>query len=304
MGGTPMDVAVALGILVSELASDEFRNEVLTFESTPQWHRIPSDCSLKHKVRNLKRAPWGGSTNFAAALEAILQRCIKNRLSPDQVPDLIVFSDMQFDSADGGSGGFTDAVDRIRRNFYVAGMQAIGQPYPMPTITFWNLRGTTQGFVTQADRPGVRMLSGYSPALFKLVVEGGEDEALAATTAEGGEGGDEAAAEGGAAVRRPMVTPYQTLRKAIDDTAYDLVRAVVLEAGQGPFAGATASLDEATRSLLAYVRQEPEARQLKRKREEAAEEEKGEEAGGDGDDCEGSGAAAAAAEEVAAAEAE
>lgn len=54
---------------------------------------------LQEKVATLRRAAWGGSTNFEAAMDLIARVVEANRLLPEDIPDLIVFSDMQFDTA-------------------------------------------------------------------------------------------------------------------------------------------------------------------------------------------------------------
>merc|ERR1712196_739643 len=101
MAGVPMEVSIALGLLVSDLADAPFKHRVLTFESQPRWHKIPATSSPVEQIRNLQRAPWGGSTNFAAAMDLLLAACVEGNVAAEDVPDLIVFSDMQFDQANG-----------------------------------------------------------------------------------------------------------------------------------------------------------------------------------------------------------
>merc|ERR1712093_429031 len=102
MSGTPMEVSIALGLLVSDLADEPFKHRVLAFESQPRWHRIPSTSSPVEQIRNLQQAPWGGSTNFQKAMDLLLQACVDGNVDKEDVPDLIVFSDMQFDQAHEG----------------------------------------------------------------------------------------------------------------------------------------------------------------------------------------------------------
>ena len=47
----------------------------------------------------MQRSPWGSNTNFEMAMEKILQVAVEAKLNPENIPDLIVFSDMQFDVA-------------------------------------------------------------------------------------------------------------------------------------------------------------------------------------------------------------
>ena len=173
MGGTPMEAAIALGILVSELSHAAFRHRALTFESRPSWVDLSGSAKIADKVRCLEAAPWGGSTDFKAACEMILQAAQAARLKPDEVPDLIVFSDMQFDQAHGGGrGSWETHHERLTRRFAEVGRAVCGEPYAAPRIIYWNLRGDTAGFPVAADAPNTQMLSGFSPSLLKLVLSG------------------------------------------------------------------------------------------------------------------------------------
>lgn len=221
MSGTPMEVAVALGILVSELAAPAFRDRFLTFSARPTWHNLSGCGNLIDKVNSTRRAPWGGNTNFELALNQILDVVVKNKLAPEDIPDLIVFSDMQFDMAN-GRGNWDTAHQRLVKKFRDAGMRVCGKPYDPPTIIYWNLRGNTRGHAAQANTPGVRMLSGYSPSLLKLLLSGEDlDKEV------------EVVLDNGTVVKKKQeITPYETFRKAVDDPLYDLVRAVLVKVGE------------------------------------------------------------------------
>lgn len=248
MHGTPMQVAIALGIMVSQLSHPHFRHRFLTFESQPQWVDLSGCEGVVEKVQKTAEAGWGGSTDFAAACEMILEAAVAAKLSPGEVPDLIVFSDMQFNQACGayddsyystpycsywggyGSYGrcsrgvtWETHLERLTRRFHEAGMQICGQPYAPPRVIFWNLRGDTVGFPCQADAPNTQMISGFSSSLLQLVLAGQD------LTAEEVVGSD------GKPVREGP-TPYETLRKALDDPQYDAVRVAVAEEAEGPLA--------------------------------------------------------------------
>jgi len=225
MSGTPMEVAIALGILVSELTAPAFANRMLTFESQPNWVKLEDGASIAEKVRATQSAPWGGSTNFEKALEKILEVCVSAKLHPSQIPDMIVFSDMQFDAAAGYGDRWETQYERIVRRFAESGVQVCGEPWPAPQITFWNLRGNTHGFPASADQPGVKMLSGFSPALLKLVLEGGEEEEEV-----------EVMVDGEKQTKKVKATPLHTLRKCLDDGQYDPVRKVLSASEEGALA--------------------------------------------------------------------
>ena len=96
---------------------------------------------------------------------------------------LFVLSDMQFNIADKG-GNFMTNYEVIKSKYASAG-------YPMPAIVFWNLRGKTGDFPVNAMENGVSMVSGFSQDLLKAVVNGKD------------------------------MSPYGTMRSAIDDERYD-----------------------------------------------------------------------------------
>lgn len=240
MHGEPLEAAVGLGLLTSELAQPAFRGRVITFESEPQWCSVDTALPFSERVALLQDAPWGNNTNFVAALELILEVCVSARIPADDVPDLIVYSDMQFDEAGEQDDDWCTMHEYIEGRFHDAGIQAVGEPYPVPTITYWNLRNTA-GAPTVASAPGVRMLSGFSPALLKLVMEG---EELAEQPACGE--GDLPAA------KKPNVTPYQTMRRSLDDPLYHVVRAVLGASKEGALAQVEAPPEYAdARALLA-----------------------------------------------------
>ena len=226
MSGTSMEVAISLGLLVSEITSPTYRNRCLTFSQTPTWVMLDQSMSLDEKVQKMQHAPWGMNTNFEAAIDKILQVAIKAKLKPEDIPDLIVFSDMQFDQARSSHGRWETHHERIVYQFRRAGIKTCGEEWPVPHIIYWNLRGDTTGFPAQADTPGVTMLSGYSPSLMKLLLAGEpleEDEEVVMVDEDGRVVTKKAAAK----------DPFVTIRKALDSEDYDKVRECLYASEEG-----------------------------------------------------------------------
>jgi hypothetical protein len=241
MAGTPMIVAVTLGLMVSELAPAPYGNRFLTFEDQPQWCEFEADWPLSRKISHALKAPWGGTTDFMAAMDLMLGVAVKNKLTPDQIPEwFLVASDMQFNSANGsftGSsryptvGRFATVTsghgrspqwkthhDILVESFRAAGLHACGQPYTLPRMIYWNLRGDTVGFPVQADTPNCQMLSGFSTDLLTLVLEQRVDDYE----------------------EKAPPTPWDTFVKAMDNERYDPVLEVVQRVGEGCLRGYTA----------------------------------------------------------------
>jgi hypothetical protein len=183
MSGTPMEVAIALGLLISSLTREPYTNQIITFHEQPQFHTVVGN-TLHDRVNDVKAMSWGMSTNFQAVFDMILQRAKENKLPQDEMPRrLFVVSDMQFDAADAG-GGFKTHYEILQEKYTQAG-------YVMPQVVFWNVRATSTRDVTNnATDQNVAMISGFSPSILKAVLNG-ED-----------------------------FSPFGVLRTAIDDERY------------------------------------------------------------------------------------
>lgn len=231
MCGTPMEVSIALGILISEITHPAFRGMVLTFESNPRWHMVDVESTIVEKVRCLKRAPWGGSTDFAKAYRLILQIAEDNGLKKEDMPSMIVFSDMQFDEAAGyygycsyGQQSNTETMHECISHEYERTAKKLGwadcDPEP---IVYWNLRNTG-GHPVNKDTDGAVLLSGFSPSLLKLVMYG---EALKAEEVQVVE------KDGTVVTKKIQVTPAEVLRKMLSDKLYDPVRVILGKSVEG-----------------------------------------------------------------------
>jgi len=224
MYGTPMEVSIAMGILLSEITHPAFRDIVMTFEETPRWHSLASCNTLVQKVRSLQAAPWGGSTNFIAAFRLLLAVAEEKKLQRADLPSLIVFSDMQFDEAHYGAGTMHSLIEQeyqstAKRLGWDVDAESGGKSTP-PTMVYWNLR-TTGGHPVDANTEGAVLLSGFSPSLLKLVMDGKTLEEVEVEVVD--TQGDEVMVT----TTKVRVTPEQILRKMLDDEQYDPVRKVL-----------------------------------------------------------------------------
>ena len=189
-GDTPYWVSMAMGLLISEVTMDEFKNTFLTFDSTPRMHTLPETTDLLEKLKSFQpdRLAQGTSTDFQKAMDLVLAQCKAKRVRPGQEPEnLIVLTDMAWDQACGSANyspytgnsyrnvvktsPWQTHVEMIRESFKRAGedMWGEGQGLKMPTIVIWNIAASCQDFHATSTTPGVVMLSGWSPSLFKVL---------------------------------------------------------------------------------------------------------------------------------------
>lgn len=182
MSGTPMNVAIALGLLLSEIASGPFAGKILTFSEVPTFFYVNLKDSLRDKVQALQVMDWNMTTNLQKAFDLILNAAIMFSVPAAQMPrTLYIFSDMQFDLA---------CPDNHRTNF-----QAIEQKYRIagyerPNIVFWNLRGDTVDFPIEKDVPQTALVSGFSQSILSIFMDG------------------------------KVVSPYAAMRVALDNPRY------------------------------------------------------------------------------------
>jgi hypothetical protein len=170
MMGVPMIVSIALGIILANVMPAPWTGRVITFESNPRWVSLNVNSSIYQQVRVLKEAPWGGSTNFTAAMELVLNGALASEDPRKSLPEFFFcFTDMQFDQA---SERNTFVIDDVKRKFQNQGLV-------MPKLIVWNLRASgTNTFAADKDTPGVGILSGFSQSAFKSFMGGCNFELL------------------------------------------------------------------------------------------------------------------------------
>lgn len=221
MSGTPMDVSVAFGILLTYLNEMLGQDPVaISFTDTPRAFNFAGK-TLQQRYDQLTQQV-GYSTNFEAALDLVLD-AIKQS---GQHRDLIVFTDGQFNEFNREAGqrgsttpNWTTCHQRFLQKVATLGLERA------PRIIYWNLRAHTPGVQTSADFPGVQFLQGYSSALMRFVLLGESlpEAEIKVTQADGTV----------TSVKVSKATPYDTYRAALDSDRFDCVRAVLANAQEG-----------------------------------------------------------------------
>ncbi|TVU08369.1 hypothetical protein EJB05_41772, partial [Eragrostis curvula] len=164
MSGLPMDVCVALGLLLSELCDEPWHHRVITFSAHPQLHVIAGK-TLTEKAQFIRHMDWGCNTDFQAVFDKLLGVAVAGKLPQERmVKKVFVFSDMEFDEA--SSRPWETDHEAITRKFTEAGYGDA-----VPEIVFWNLRDSESVPVT-AEQKGVALVSGFSKNMVKLFLDG------------------------------------------------------------------------------------------------------------------------------------
>ena len=159
----PLDVAVAMGMIISEVATGPFRNNLLTFNTNPDFVMIP-EGGMYDRLNAVQKMPWGGSTNLEGVFRLVLERARESNLDPESMPKrLFIISDMQFNTAIDHCGTSVTNMEKVESLYKESG-------YERPQIVFWNVNGKTEDFPCTTDSNGTVMISGFSPAILKSVM--------------------------------------------------------------------------------------------------------------------------------------
>jgi len=157
----PLDIAVAMGLIISKFVKGPFQHNVITFNTTPQFVKI-NDGTLYERFTQIRNIPWGGNTNLQATFELILNRAKQYELTDRDLPKrLFIISDMQFNSIN-QCGHLTNfqAIDKMYKD----------SGYTRPQIVFWNVNGESTDFPVSVSDNGTCLVSGSSPVILDAII--------------------------------------------------------------------------------------------------------------------------------------
>jgi hypothetical protein len=159
----PLDVSIAMGMIISEVVEGPFHGQVITFNTFPKFQVVP-DGTILERWKFLERMEWGGSTNIETTFQIILSRAKKHNLTQEDMPKRIfIISDMQFDVATGNNTNMKNINEMYKDSGYIP-----------PQIIFWNVNGSSTDFPSTVKENGITMISGFSPIILKSFLKGNE----------------------------------------------------------------------------------------------------------------------------------
>jgi len=160
---TCMDVAISLGLYISERNVGPFKDAFVTFSNNPKLQIL--NGNLQERFSQLSRAEWGMSTNVEAVFNLILQKAKSSNVPAEEMPTMIlIMSDMEFNSGTCGNFGLS-AQQMFEKMYAEAG-------YNMPKIVYWNIQAKSDNFPVHFDKNGVALVSGFSPSLLTNLLSG------------------------------------------------------------------------------------------------------------------------------------
>lgn len=183
---TALEVANALAIYFAERCTGQFKDNYITFSENPQLVDLSNGRTLRDKIEIALNHNEVANTNIEAVFDLILETAIRHRMKQEDLPqNILILSDMEFD---GCAGVFTG---QYRRDWYGRNVPVLGKPdakffktiaqkyaahgYKLPRLVFWNICSRTGTIPVKENDLGVALVSGFSPAIVKMVLSNSTD---------------------------------------------------------------------------------------------------------------------------------
>lgn len=157
---TAMQVAVSIGLYLSEHINSKFKNHFITFSAEPKLQKIEGD-TLYEKVRSIE-GNWGYNTNLIKVFKLILNKAVEFKLPQEELPStILILSDMEFDEACSGRTNFNTIKDMYKE-----------KGYKVPELVFWNINGRNGNVPVNKYDNNTALVSGFSPSIANSVLKG------------------------------------------------------------------------------------------------------------------------------------
>jgi hypothetical protein len=177
---TALDVAISLGLYVSERMGGVFKDQFITFSGSPEMLHLTGDLGKRYD--QMARSDWAMNTDLGAVFKLILNAAVKHKVAEKDMPTkILILSDMEFDAcvttggtgkkngyySSGGTPVSVSAMEFIEKEYAAAG-------YKLPQVVFWNLNARAGNSPVTYNKVGTALVSGFSPSIVKSVL-GGEE---------------------------------------------------------------------------------------------------------------------------------
>ena len=174
---TALDVATSLAVLMSEHLQGPFKDKFITFSARPKFIDLSGCDNLKQKLETTFGQDECSNTNVEATMDLILRAAVKNHLKQEEIPAVVIVSDMEFDEArqQGYYYNWTEAkmandqkvlFETIREKWNAAG-------YDLPKMVFWNVCSRTGAVPLQENPNGLLLVSGFSQNILDMLAGDG-----------------------------------------------------------------------------------------------------------------------------------
>lgn len=180
MHGTPINVAISLGMYFAERAKGPFKDHYISFSSEPQLVQV-TGFDFVSKVKSIYNNCIVANTNIQAAFQMLLNTAKQFQVTDNDMPkNIIIISDMEFDDATGPEwnyrtrryGSYDNAwsSDKIETTMETIANDWKRQGYTLPNLIYWNVDARQDNIPMIGGR--VSYVSGFSPTIFETIIRG------------------------------------------------------------------------------------------------------------------------------------
>tara|TARA_B100000575_G_scaffold254045_1_gene222978 strand:+ start:1794 stop:4160 length:2367 start_codon:yes stop_codon:yes gene_type:complete len=191
-------------------------NMMISFSESPNVAIFPKNSSIDN-IMSVLNCHLGYSTNFEAAIDCVMKICI-NADNYEHIPDLLVITDGQFNQMDNNGSIWDTTHKKLIKKWINHGFKSF------PRIIYWNVRANVSGFEESSEHPGVNMISGWSSKNLFNVIFSNTQETTQITN-------DIANCQN--LIETKKTTPYDSMRKSLDNKEYDFIRNIINESNEG-----------------------------------------------------------------------
>lgn len=154
-------VSIGLGLFLANINRGAFKGKAIEFGRKPHFFEVPTGASLFEQIKIAMKYDDCGNTNIRAVMELVLKTAVDNNLGQNEIPQLICFSDMEFDEA------FVHSDEKL---FKIINDEYNAAGYLLPKMFFWNIDSRSNTIPLIENEMGVGLLSGYSQSIMDMVL--------------------------------------------------------------------------------------------------------------------------------------
>lgn len=167
---TALDVATSLAVLMSEHLKGPFKDRFITFSSSPKFVDLGGCTDLRQKLVKAFQEAECSNTDIERTMELVLNAAVRYGLKQEEIPAVVIVSDMEFDEARAGyywhrsedEESQKTLFDTIRRQWKDKG-------YDLPKMVFWNTCSRTGAVPMQENKNGLILVSGFSQNIMDML---------------------------------------------------------------------------------------------------------------------------------------
>ena len=165
-GLVPANVAMSLGLYLANINKGFWKGQVMSFGGQPRFYQVPTEASFRDQLSIAVKHNDCANTDMESVFDLVLKTAVDNNLRQDEIPGLVIFSDMEFDYAMCNPN--ENLFKQIAKKWQMAG-------YKMPKVFFWNINSRTNTIPMQENELGVGLISGFSQSIMDMFLSNKTD---------------------------------------------------------------------------------------------------------------------------------